>query len=238
MSIVRDPIYQQLHQELRRKVLDHRFPAGSRFLTERQVCREYAVSRATANKALSTLVAEGVLEFRKGVGTFVRPGLLDGDLRSLVSFTDQARAAGRIPTTRVLRCEDAGGEIYLERIRAVDGLPVILERRHVDAALCPGLAAKDLSGSLYALWTEHYGLRLGGADQTIRATALDGPDAAALDVPPGAPAMLVAATGRLEDGRPLWRERTLYRGDLWEFQNRLGGLRGARPVVRPMEETA
>lgn len=236
MSLVREPIYQQLHQALRRRVVDGQFAAGSQFLTERQVCRDYAVSRATANKVLSSLVAEGILEFRKGVGTFVRGGPLDVDLRSLVSFTDQARAAGRSPTTRVLRCEAVPPDLYLERIREVDGRPVILERRHVALDLCPDLARKDLTGSLYALWTEVYGLRLAGAEQSIRAVALEGAEASALAAAPGTPALLVTATGRLEDGRRLWRERTLYRGDAWEFQNRLGGLRAARPVVRPQEE--
>jgi DNA-binding GntR family transcriptional regulator len=47
---------------------------GERLLTERQICERFGVSRATANKALSNLVSEGVLEFRKGVGTFVREG--------------------------------------------------------------------------------------------------------------------------------------------------------------------
>lgn len=236
MSIIRDPIYQQLHQELRRRIVDGRHPPGSQFLTERQVCRDFAVSRATANKALSTLVAEGVLEFRKGVGTFVRPGPLDGDLRSLVSFTDQARAAGRRPTTRVRRCDPSPPDLYLERIREVDGIPVILEKRHVALDLCPGLETRDLTGSLYALWTDVYGLRLAGAEQSIRAVGLDGPDAQALGAEAGAPALLVTATGRLQDGRALWREQTLYRGDAWEFQNRLGGLRAARPVVRPQKE--
>ncbi len=73
----------------------------TQFLTERQICERFDVSRATANKALSNLVVEGVLEFKKGVGTFVRGGVLDYDLRALVSFTDKASVAGKRPTTRL-----------------------------------------------------------------------------------------------------------------------------------------
>lgn len=72
--LVRSPIYQQLNQLLRDLIREGEFKSNEQFLTERQICDRFNVSRATANKALSNLVAEGVLEFRKGVGTFVRGG--------------------------------------------------------------------------------------------------------------------------------------------------------------------
>ena len=238
--------YLALGQALRRLIRERGLEAGDRFLTEREVSRRFAVSRATANKSLSTLVAEGVLVFRKGIGTFVRGGGLDYDLRALVSFTDQAVAAGRRPSTRVLArallpagrvpAEAAaalgeGPAVFMERLRQADGVPVILERRWVASALCPGLERAGLSGSLYALWTRRYRLAPEGADETIRAVPLGAADARLLRERPGAAALLVVATGTVEGGRPLWFERTLYRGDAYEFRNRLGGLRAARPAA-------
>ncbi|HEX7897777.1 MAG TPA: GntR family transcriptional regulator [Planctomycetota bacterium] len=216
---MKEPIYQQLNRELRK------LPGqpGDRFLTEREISSRFGVSRATANKALASLVAEGLLEFRKGLGTFVRGGTLDVDLRALVSFTDRARAAGKRPSTRVLRLESLPGPVLrMERLRLVDDVPVILERRDVMASLCPDLEKKELSGSLYALWTETYGLKLEGAEQSIRAVAVEGADARTLQVAPGAAGLLVTATGRVAGGAILWTERTLYRGDAYEFRNRLG----------------
>jgi GntR family transcriptional regulator len=248
-GLVRDPVYHQLNRALRRLVAGRRFRTGDRFLTEREVCREYSVSRPTANKALSTLVAEGVLEFRKGVGTFVRGGVLDYDLRSLVSFTERARACGKKPATRVLESDivparmippGAAGALRLGRedlacsmvrLRLADGVPVILERRWVVSSRCPGLERADLSGSLYALWTERYRLRVEGADQTILAVLVEGAEARALKVRPGSPGLLGISTGFLEGGAPLWHERTLYRGDAYAFQNRLGGIRRTGPAV-------
>src|SRR5215471_3922862 len=101
--IVKEPIYQQVNNHLRLLVLSPECPVGSKFLTERQICERFGVSRATANKALSNLVSEGLLEFRKGVGTFVRGRTLDYNLRALVSFTDKALAAGKQPGTEVLQ---------------------------------------------------------------------------------------------------------------------------------------
>ena len=218
--LVRDPMYQQLNQELRKRLRSGAYASGDQFMTERSVSSEFRVSRVTANKALSSLVAEGLLEFRKGVGTFVKGGTLDYDLRTLVSFTARATAAGRKPTTRVLRCDAVPPLLHLERLRLADHAPLILERREVDLALCPGLDREDLTGSLYALWTDKYGLRIEGADQSLRAVNLAADDARLLQVPAGAAAIEVTSTGRVEGGRRLWTERTLYRGDAYEFHHR------------------
>lgn len=248
-DIVRDPIYCQVNDRLRALIRDGAFQTGDRFLTERQISERFGISRATANKALSNLVAEGVLEFRKGVGTFLAGGRLDYDLRSLVSFTEKARLAGKIPTTRVLRFEalpaaDVEPEIALllqfqpdetayimERLRLADAVPVILEQRHLRARFCPGLHPRLLQGSLYELLSVQYKLDVSGADETIRALSLRGEEARLLEVAEGNAGLLVTAVGFLSGGVPLWHERTLYRGDAYEFRNRLGPVTGARPAT-------
>ena len=247
--LVRQPIYQQLNGALRLLLGSGEFKNGAQFLTEREVSQRYDVSRATANKALSNLVSEGILEFKKGIGTFVCGGILDYDLRSLVSFTGKASSAGKTPATHVLsfkrvpasevargvaaalRVRPADPVYDLERLRLADGVPVILERRVIVAELCPGLTRTDLSGSLYELWTGRFKLEIAGADQTIRAAAFEARDAELLGVPGGAAGLVVRSVGVLRENRPLWWERTLYRGDAYAFRNRLGPIRTARPAA-------
>ena len=98
--LVKEPIYQQLNTHLRRSSRPESTRSGLQFLTERQICERFGVSRATANKALSNLVSEGLLEFRKGIGTFVRGRALDYNLKALVSFTDKARGRRQKPEHR------------------------------------------------------------------------------------------------------------------------------------------
>ena len=215
MTRLKNPIYCQLNDKLRELIRGGEFKAGDKFLAEREIGERFGVSRVTANKAVSNLVAEGVLEFKKGVGTFVRGGALDYDLAALVSFTDKAEAAGKKPATRVLRFEamraaQAGAEVlgalrvqphdelyYLERLRLADGVPVILERRHIVARFCAGLDKDAIKGSLYAVWTERLKLEVAGADQVIRAVAILDADARLLQVANGAAGLLVTTRNSL-----------------------------------------
>ncbi len=247
VQLVRDPMYQQLNAALRE--LAEGLVAGAKFLSEREVCRRFQVSRATANKAVSALVVEGVLRLRRGVGTFVTADAMDYDLRSLVSFTQKARAAGRKATTRVLHvmtmAAAAAGERvqtalgagpddplrYVERVRLADGIPLILERRHIVARHCARLSRRDLQGSLYELWTDRDGLRIAGTVETIHAVTISAAAARVLDVRRGAAGLLVVATGYLGSDEPLWCERTLYRGDAYVFRNRIGRVPAQRPAV-------
>lgn len=240
--LIKEPLYQQLNSYLRQLIGSGECPIGSKFLTERQLCERFGVSRATSNKALSNLVSEGLLEFRKGVGTFVRGRALDYNLRALVSFTDKAITAGKQPSTQVLQFSSVsakdvlddvpqilevgpeGALYYMERLRMADGLPVILEKRYIVAAHCPDLTAEDVRGSLYRIWTERYGLTIEGADERIRAVNARGADARALKLRDGAAGMLIHSVGCMTGHRPLWSERTLYRGDSYEFHNRLGPI--------------
>ena len=235
--LVREPLYQQLHEVLRELLRSGDFAYGDRFLTERQISERFGVSRPTANKVLAGLVSEGVLEFRKGIGTFARGAILEYDLQSLVSFTRKAQLAGKRPSTKVLvfqkvlavslppdvlaalQLADNDPVFYMERLRLADGAPVIYERRWVPAGLCPSLTRRDLRGSIYTFWTECFGLVIAGADQLIRAINIRAPGSALLGVRSGTAGFLLIATGCLADGRPLWSEKTTYRGDVYEFHH-------------------
>jgi len=229
-------MYRKLQELLREAIESGEFAEGEQFLTERQVVDRYQVSRPTANKVLSGMATEGLLEFRKGVGTFVRRRPLDYDVRTLISFTQKALDAGRHPSTQVLDFDRVAvteveadiaahlrakpGETLLAvgRLRLADGVPVILEHRWLPAALFPGLNRSELRGSIYRLIAEKYQLEITESDQTIRAIGIRGMDAKLLQVPSGSAGFLVSAAGFARDS-VVWWERTIYRGDSYEFHH-------------------
>ena len=231
--LVREPIYQQINDILRALLKTGEFAQGDRFLTERQIAERFQVSRPTANKVLGGMVSEGLLQFRKGVGTFVCTPSLDYDITTPVSFTQKVKDAGKTPTTRVLEfkriaASEAGAEVEaklqvwnqelfaITRLRLADRVPVVLDRRWVSTSIFSGLTRRELLGSFFAVCQDKYGLTISETDQTIRAVKLMGQDAKLLQVRSGSPGFLVSAIV-YSGPRPAWWERTLYRGDMYEF---------------------
>jgi GntR family transcriptional regulator len=232
-QLVREPMYQQINDILRALLKTGEFAPGNRFLTERQIAERFQVSRPTANKVLGGMVSEGFLQFRKGVGTFVCSPPIDYDITAPVSFTQKARDAGKTPTTRVLEfkqisASEAGAEVVdklqlwnqelfaITRLRLADRVPVVLDRRWVSTSIFSGLTRRDLRGSFYALCQDKYGLKISETNQTIRAVKLTGQDAKLLQSHSGSPGFLVSAIV-YSGPRPAWWEKTLYRGDMYEF---------------------
>jgi len=67
-------------------------------------------------------------------------------------------------------------------------------------------------------------------NEVIRAVLLSASEAKHLQTTAKSPALEVVSIGYLEDDSPLWWERTLYRGDQYEFHSRLGPIQSATPA--------
>jgi len=235
-GLVTDPIYQQLNKILRELIASDKYKVGDKFMTERMICELYNVSRVTANKALSSLVAEGLLQFKKGVGTFVRSKPKEEPTPSIASFTLNTKAAGMVPSSKVLAFNrlpaseveaevaevlelGTGEEVFLlKRLRFADNIPMVLERRFVRARFCPDLQKEQVEGSLYELFIQKYKLNITGSEETIQAVSLGEEEARLLEVEQGKAAFLITAVGYVENSVPLWFERTLYRPDGLAFR--------------------
>jgi GntR family transcriptional repressor for pyruvate dehydrogenase complex len=98
---------------------------GDKLPNENELSETLNVSRTTLREAISFLVAQGVLEIRRGKGTFVAPELPSEavDLKSLQNMHSKVRAKDLFemrlifePATVALACERASDE-ELEQIR-------------------------------------------------------------------------------------------------------------------------
>ncbi|TMR09311.1 GntR family transcriptional regulator [Nonomuraea turkmeniaca] len=67
------PIYQQVADEIRRRIDSGAIPPGHAVPSEQQIEDEFEVSRITATKALRLLREEGIVYLVPGRGTFVGP---------------------------------------------------------------------------------------------------------------------------------------------------------------------
>lgn len=106
-------------------VEEGQYTAGSKLPNENNLSMALNVSRTTLREAISFLVAQGVLEIRRGKGTFVSPDLPEEalDLKVLQNMHSRVRAEDLFemrlifePATVALACLRAGDE-ELEQIR-------------------------------------------------------------------------------------------------------------------------
>src|SRR5437764_11654208 len=99
------PIYAQIAEGIG-SLLERGFlPAGSLLPAERVLCEQYGVSRMTLRQAMSMLERKGLIESHRGRGTFVAPKRLHKQEKEFRSFTEEIRARGGKPHSRLISFE-------------------------------------------------------------------------------------------------------------------------------------
>ena len=108
----KDPLYLQVERRIEDLLLQGRYKAGDRIPPEAELVGTLGVSRVTVRAGLARLVERGVLERRRGSGTFlVRPpkgGRLQSGLERLETYTVHAERLGLRLDSRGLRVEAVG----------------------------------------------------------------------------------------------------------------------------------
>ena len=68
------PIYQQLADQLAARLLDGELTEGEPMPSVRNLASRYLLNPLTVSRALQALDEDGLLEHRRGLGLYVRPG--------------------------------------------------------------------------------------------------------------------------------------------------------------------
>lgn len=92
---------QQLVHDLSQQILSGELPAGSKLPTEEAVTKARGVSRTVVREAMSRLQAEGLVETRRGIGTFVVDAIPAGDFQAASLGADSAYNAVAIIELRL-----------------------------------------------------------------------------------------------------------------------------------------
>ena len=213
---------------------------GAAIPSERDLMATYDVSRATVRKSIDSLVAGGLLEKIHGKGTFVARPRVETHLH-LASFSDDMRRRGLVPSTRLMRVDEerpppevvktlrlgARGTAWrIDRVRLADGQPMAIEQGWYPRSVLPDLDTTDLTGSLYTLFAERYGLVIDSAEQTLWGESAEGATARRLEAAVHTPLLVfrrVASAG----GRPVEHVVSRYRGDRYQVHMSLGAAPGA-----------
>ncbi|MFM9282255.1 GntR family transcriptional regulator [Paenibacillus jiagnxiensis] len=115
------PLYVQLKNKLRDKILNGSLKEGEVLPSENQLMREFSITRSTIRRALEELVKEGLVEKEQGKGAFVRLRETKQNLWNFQGFTDLSLKKNQQPVTKVLKkeivMEDNIAYFKLQRLR-------------------------------------------------------------------------------------------------------------------------
>ena len=231
------PLHAQVEEALRRSIADGVLPPGLRLPAEEQLVERYAVSRTTIRTAIQSLVARGLVEIRRGKGTFVTQPTITQELTELTGFVEDMQALGRQPSARVLdrrlvaASETVARQLSLQRgaavariqrVRLADGIPLSFDETYLPRELGEKIMADDLENQpIFSLLEQKYATPLLEAEYRLAAVASHGTVARALGMEAGSPIFLIERTSFSANRRPVDYERLYYRGDHIRFVTRL-----------------
>jgi GntR family transcriptional regulator len=235
------PLYRQLADLLTARIRGGEYLPGNRIPSEHQLAAKFSIGRPTARHAIDLLVRKGMLERKRGAGTFVCDAPQEVDLFSLDGTSASFRKGGlsidtRIitPIHRVVRSDDPGNPLsgrpafHLSRLALVDQMPVLVEHLYLDATLFAGIEKLDLAGcSLSAIAEDQFYLRPTGGKQSFDIGYPDRQCSRRLEITMETPVLLVKRCLHFPQMANAVFCRLWCRTDQFVFTQNIGGIQDA-----------
>lgn len=215
------PLYRQVYDFLVKQIAEGGWQPGEVLPSEQALADRLHVSQGTVRKALDVLGVEKLIERRQGKGTYVAEYTQE---RSLFRFFRLAKPGGArcVPTSsgeslrrraakaaeiQKLKLDAHAQVVEVNRMRLIDGDPVIIEKIVVPLALFPDIEKRTpLPNALYALYQRQYGLNIVAAEEELHADVLRKDEAKRLGMKAGDPIMHIERVAVALDGtRVEWR---------------------------------
>lgn len=180
---------------------------GGKLPSERALSDQFSINRVTVRQALARMETEGLIFCEERRGWFVSPQRVYYDPTANTSFTESVFLQGRVAGTTILSqqqmpasksistlldCTVGDPVFIINRLRSVDGRPVLVEQIHVKAKRCPGLLDFSLDQSMTDLMSKEFGIIEHRTQINMRPTALPEIPAKALGVVVGTPSLYIS----------------------------------------------
>ncbi|MDR3190699.1 MAG: trehalose operon repressor [Lactobacillaceae bacterium] len=176
--------YKIIYQQLKEQILSNQIPAGDLLPSEPVLRDTLGVSRDTVRKALNLLEQDGLIQKKKGKGSFVLNHTLRdfplSDLRSFSELTDQQGFTAQTQliqfksTTITAETTYTGFPIgtpvwYIGRLRIINDAPEIIDFDFIKQSVVPELTEAIAQQSLYHYLEQTLALPIAYAKKVITA---------------------------------------------------------------------
>src|SRR3984957_19147828 len=230
-------LYARIEEAIATEIAQGEYCPGDQLPTEDALLERFQVSRITVRRAIQNLVSRGLLEIRRGLGTFVLSPRIEAELTKLTGFVEDMNAAGRKAAARGVsqgvvaasarvadRLQWAKGTkvMQIKRVRLGDGMPISFDETYLPLPLGKRIVRNDLRvHPIFTLLEEEYGVPLVEADYELEAVVASKAVADALQVRVGSPIFQIERTSMTTGNQPVDYEVLSYRGDLIRFVTKL-----------------
>jgi GntR family transcriptional regulator len=221
------PAYKQIQAAIMKRIEGGHLKPGDAVDSERELARLHKVSLMTARHALTALEREGMVQRRRGAGTFVAPPKIH--FNKLTSFTEQMSGRSLAACSKVLSFVVVDNEqevaarlslnantrlLKIERLRLAADEPFAVETCYLPADEFSGLTRNAIArGSLFSMLEGTYGVQLAYADEEMDATAAAPATANLLQVPRDEPLLRIRQVIYSTKGKAALYVIGLYRSD-------------------------
>lgn len=233
------PIYLQLHDIIVDMIESGKLAPGDALPGERNLAEMYDVSRVTVRKCIGNLVEEGYITRSHGKETKVAQRKVDHHLGRLVGSVEEFLVSeGIVAIIDVIQkgfekghssvrkhlqlSEKDRSPVYaFSRRINKDGLPLAINYSFVPYDIGKIVDSLDLKHAKVFNYLETVGYNLNYGEQKIMASICSKEEASYLNYEVGRPVLVIRRTSYLENGYPLLYEKTVYRGDNYQYSIRL-----------------
>lgn len=232
-----NPLYARVEAALANDIADGILAPGNQLPPEDGLIERFSVSRTTVRKAIENLVTRGLIEIRRGKGTFVVRPKITQELTELTGFVEDMQAIGRVPTARLINKQIVPADadvarqlavpsgsmvMRIQRVRLADGVAMSFDETYLPREIGQKIVTHDLDAEpIFSLLEGKYDLPLTEAEYRLEAVTAAPEVAQALAVAPGSAVFLIERTSYTVGHRPIDYEKLHYRGDLISFVTRL-----------------
>src|SRR5580704_2313086 len=139
-------LYSRVETVLASEIADGDLKVGDQLPTEDSLITRFEVSRITVRRAIQNLVGRGLVEIKRGKGTFVAAPKITQELTELTGFVEDMQTLGRKPTAQLLGKKIVAvdetvahelaltrGErvVRIHRVRLADGVPISFDETYL-----------------------------------------------------------------------------------------------------------
>lgn len=177
--------YDQIYRDLKEKIETEVYSYQEMLPSEHMLVREYGCSRNTVRRALAELTADGYVQpmHGKGVRNIFRPVEQAAfTVGGIESFKESSARNKRKGTTQVLQFAEIIADekiekrtgfrngtrlYYIQRLRFLNGVPLILDHNYFLKEAVPGLTPEIASQSIYDYLEGTLGITITTSKRTL-----------------------------------------------------------------------